>query len=104
MTYRVVFSATARTDIRENARWLNRQGSITAADRWYAELIKSLNTLRRLPERQPIAEEESEHFGFTVHQMLYGRRPNVYRILFAVDGDSVTLISVRHSARGHLEN
>jgi hypothetical protein len=56
-----------------------------------------------MPERHPIAEEESEQFGITLRQMLYGRRRGVYRILFSVKEDTVTLHHIRHSARGRIE-
>ena len=34
-----------------------------------------------------------------VRQLLYGRKPHVYRILFAVDGDLVQVLHVRHARR-----
>jgi hypothetical protein len=56
-----------------------------------------------LPERHPVAEEESEQLGITLRQMLYGRRPGVFRILFTIEGDTVTLHYIRHSAQGPIE-
>jgi hypothetical protein len=44
-----------------------------------------------------------EQLGITLHQMLYGRRRGVYRILFSIERDIVTLHYVRHSARGPIE-
>jgi hypothetical protein len=35
--------------------------------------------------------------------MLYGHRPGVFRILFSIEGDTVTLHYVRHSAQGSVE-
>ena len=35
--------------------------------------------------------------------MLYGRRRGVYRLLFSVEGDTITLHYVRHSAQGKIE-
>jgi len=46
------------------------------------------------------AEDESEQLGIILRQMPYGRRPGVFRILFSIEGDSVTLPYVRHSAQG----
>jgi hypothetical protein len=31
--------------------------------------------------------------------LLYGRHPHVYRILFAIDGDVVQVLHVRHGRR-----
>ena len=56
-----------------------------------------------MPERHPSAEEETEQLGITLRQMLYGRRPGVFRILFSVEGDTVTLHYVRHTAQGPIE-
>ncbi len=102
MTYRVVFTARARTDILEQFRYLVDR-SPDAAARWYSGIEKSIATLSKLPERHPIAQDETEQFGMTLRQMLYGRRPGVFRILFSVDGNTVTLHYVRHSARGPIE-
>jgi hypothetical protein len=49
-----------------------------------------------------VAAEESERFGMTIRQMLSGRRRGVYRILSAVEGDAVSVLFIRHSARGPL--
>ena len=56
-----------------------------------------------MPERHPVAEDESEQAGIPLRQMLYGRRPGVFRILFSIDGDTVTLHFIRHSAQGPIE-
>jgi plasmid stabilization system protein ParE len=102
LTYRVVFTARARADLIEQFRYLADR-SPTAAARWYAGIEKAIGKLGTLPERHPIAQDETEQFGVTLHQMLYGRRPGVFRILFSVEGDTVTLHYVRHSARGPIE-
>ncbi len=36
--------------------------------------------------------------------MVYGRRRGVFRILFSIEGDTVTLHYVRHSAQGPIEH
>jgi plasmid stabilization system protein ParE len=101
MTYRVVVTARARADALEAYRWLVEQ-SPTAAARWYATLEKAIARLSKLPERNPIAEDDSEQCGITLRQTLYGRRPGVYRILYSDEDDTVTLHSIRHAARGPL--
>jgi plasmid stabilization system protein ParE len=100
--HRVVFTYRARADALEAFRWIAEQ-SPDAAARWYAGLDKAIAKLGENPERHPIAEEESESLGLTIRQMLYGRRRGVYRILFSIEGDSVVLHYVRHSARGPIE-
>lgn len=102
MTYRVVFTARARTDVVEQFRYLLDR-SPTAAARWYAGIEKAVGKLTTLPERHPIAQDETEKLGITLRQMLYGRRPSVFRILFSIEGDTVTLHYVPHIARGPIE-
>jgi toxin ParE1/3/4 len=102
VTYRVVFTARARADAIEAFRYLVDR-SPAAAGRWYTGLEKAVTKLSQMPERHLIAQDESEQLGFTLRQMLYGRRPGVYRILFSVEGDTVTVHYVRHSARGPIE-
>lgn len=62
-----------------------------AAERWYSGLDKATAKLSTLPERHPIAEDESEQLGITLRQMVYGRRRGVFRILISIEGDTVTL-------------
>ncbi len=103
MSYRVVVTARARADAVQAFRWIADQ-SPDAATRWYAGLEKAIAKLTTMPERHPIAEDESEQFGITLHQMLYGRRRGVYRLLFSIEGETVTLHYVRHSAQGPIEH
>jgi toxin ParE1/3/4 len=103
VTYRVVFTARARADAVEQFRYLV-QRSPAAAGRWYTGLEKAITKLSSMPERHPIAEDETEQLGINLRQMLYGRRPGVYRILFSVEGDTVTVHYVRHSAQGPIES
>jgi hypothetical protein len=37
-----------------------------------------------------------------MRQLLYGRKPHLYRILFTIDGDVVYVLHVRHGRRRHL--
>jgi plasmid stabilization system protein ParE len=101
--YRVVVTARARADAVEAFRWIADQ-SPDAAARWYAGLEKAIAKLGMMPEQHPIAEDESQQLGITLRQMLYGRRRGVYRILFTVEGKTVTLHYVRHSAQGPIEH
>ena len=102
MKYRVVVTARARADALKAFLWLADQ-SPDVAERWYAGLEKAIGTLKTFPKRHSIAEDESEQLGVTVRQMLYGRRRGIYRVFFSVEGDTVTLHYVRHSAQGLIE-
>jgi toxin ParE1/3/4 len=102
MTYRIVVTARARADAIVSFRWIAER-SPDAATRWSAGLQKAITKLGQFPDRNPVAEEESEQVGITLRQMLYGRRPNVYRILYPVEGDTINLHYIRHSAQGPIE-
>jgi toxin ParE1/3/4 len=34
-----------------------------------------------------------------VRQLLYGHKPHVYRILYTIEGDTVSIVHVRHGRR-----
>ena len=98
-----MITARARADTVEAFRWIAER-SPAAAARWYAGLEKAIAKLADMPERCPVAHDESEQLGITLRQLLYGRRRGVYRILFTVEDKTVTLHYVRHSARGTIEH
>jgi len=103
VTYRVVFTARAKADAVKQFHYLADR-SPAAAARWYTGLEKAIARLSKMPERHPVAEDESAQLGMTLRQMLYGRRPGVFRILFSVEGDTVTLHYIRHSAQGPIQS
>ena len=52
--------------------------------RWYHGLEKAIYTLERLPRRCPLAPE-AKKIKRPVRHLLYGRKPNVYRVLYEID-------------------
>ena len=102
MSYRVVVTVRSRADGLKAFRWLADR-SPDAAARWYTELKKGIESLSMMPERCPVAIEETEQLGITLRELLSGERPGVYRILFSVEGNTVTIHYVRHSAQGPID-
>ncbi len=98
MPFRVETSAEAERDAGAILEWLLAQGAGETGLRWFLALEKAIDTLAELPERCPLAPENAR-FPFEVRQLLYGRKPHVYRILFTIDGDSVYVLHIRHSRR-----
>jgi plasmid stabilization system protein ParE len=45
---------------------------------------------------------ESDYFGREIRQLLYGKRPQKYRVLFEFRDDRVVVLRVRHSSRRFL--
>ena len=74
---------------------------VESAARWRDGLIAVVDTLQTLPERCPLADEVGEH-GLQWRVLLYGRKRHVYRILFTIEGDTVTIHHVRHTAQDQL--
>ena len=72
-----------------------------AAKTWRAGMYEAIRSLSAFPTRCPLAPEDS-YFPAEIRQLLYGKRRGVYRILFTIDGDTVSVLHVRHSAQARL--
>lgn len=93
MKYSVIVTPSAKADIFETNTWL-LENYPEAAEKWLWELSRSITSLAAFPERCPISEE-SEAFDVVVRQLLSGKRPHVYRILFSVNEGKVFVLRVR---------
>jgi plasmid stabilization system protein ParE len=91
----------AIADIRRTVGWLSHQVSPGSAARWHARILAAIQTLVNDPTRCPQADE-AEDLGLDLRELLHGRRPHVYRILFTIDGNTVNIHYVRHAARYRL--
>lgn len=72
------------------------------AHQWANGLIEAINSLETFPGRCPIAPE-SEHFSQEIRQLLYGRGSGIYRVLFTIVGDAVSVLHIRHGAQDTLK-
>lgn len=102
MSCTVRFTIRALLEIDETLEWLGKR-SRTGAERWHARLLGAVVSLEDNPHRCGLAPEHDWYAGGELRQLLYGKRPNVYRILFEVRGDTVYILRVRHSAQALLE-
>ena len=100
MTYRVEIAPAAYDELDEAFSWISKD-SPAAAARWRDGLFDALRSLRELPKRCALAPE-NDAFVEEIRQLLYGKRPHAYRILFNIDGVLVQILHVRHGARRHL--
>ena|SRR5688572_8273053 len=98
MAFRVELSDRAQTDIAAIYDWLRSQQAGSAGERWFAALREAIGSLSEFPLRCRLAPE-SRDSSTEVRQFLFGRKPHVYRILFAVDGDLVQVLHVPHARR-----
>jgi plasmid stabilization system protein ParE len=95
--YRVEPTDKALEDAGSAYFWINEQ-SEAAALRWYEGLMKAFRSLERNPLRCKLAPE-SAFFEEEIRQLIYGK----YRILFTVEGETVFVLRVRHSAQKYLQ-
>lgn len=98
MDFRVELADQAKHDIAAIYDWLHSQQAGDAGERWFVALRAAITSLASLPSRCPLAPENRDS-PVEVRQLLYGRRPHVYRILFAVEGDVVQVLHIRHGRR-----
>ena len=64
------------------------------ASAWYGRFVEQLKSLDRTPERCPIARESKRVF-LELRELHFGCRPNVFRVLFTIDGDAVRTLRIR---------
>jgi plasmid stabilization system protein ParE len=100
MAFKVHLSAAADEEAEKHYRWYAKRAPLAAA-RWYNGLLDAIETLADNPERCGLAPE-SEHFDEEIRQLLYGKRPHVYRVLFTIHGETVHVLHIRHGARRFL--
>lgn len=93
MTYRILYTATARADLASQIAYI-AEHSLQAAVRWYDGCLDAIESLRSMAERRPVAPE-AEAFDREIRQLLY----HSHRILFEIIGDTVYVLHIRHGAR-----
>lgn len=98
MAFRVELSDRAQADIAGIYDWLHSQQAGDAGERWFIALREAIASLSTLPTRCPVSPE-SRDIPLEVRQLIHGRRPHLYRILFTVDGDAVQVLHIRHGRR-----
>src|ERR1017187_3226143 len=101
MAFRVEPTATAIQDLNDILEWLVAQEAGETGLRWFRGLNEAVNSLVEFPHRCPLAPENAE-FPFEVRQLLYGRKPRQYRVLFTIDGETVVILHIRHGRRRYL--
>lgn len=95
MAFEIRYSDEAKKNLDSITTWLlyERQAGETAL-RWLQALRAKIDTLSELPGRCSLARE-SKSMPFELRQLLYGRKPRVYRVLFSVQGNIVHILFIR---------
>ena len=100
MPFQVIITPSAKADIFEINAWLLENHS-DLAEKWLFGLSEAIISLSKLPQRCPISPE-TEAFDVIVRQLLYGKRPIVYRILYSVQDEKVYILRVRSTKQQSL--
>ena len=97
MTYSVVVQRLARADLVEAYHYAARRAPQTAS-RWLDRFETALTTLARNPQRCPFARENGK-VDLDVREFHFGKRPNVFRVIFTIDGAAVRVLRIRRAQR-----
>jgi plasmid stabilization system protein ParE len=98
MAFRVKQTAEAVHDLDLILEWLMTRQAGETGLLWLEGLKDALDSLSQLPHRCPLAPE-SVVFPFEVRQLLHGRKPHQYRVLFTIEADAVIVLHIRHGRR-----
>ncbi len=99
MTYRVIVTPAAESDLRTAYRYIRSQAPRAARD-WIRRARHTAKSLAHHPERCPMAPE-SASFDQTIRELLFGSgNRGTYRFLFVVfeEEKSVYILHVRHGS------
>src|SRR4051794_378749 len=99
MTFSLEITATALREIDEALEYRVRY-SVKTGVTWYVNLMAAIRSLTETPEQWALAPESAWYPG--VRQLLYGKKRNIYRVLFEIRGDIVYILRVRHGAQNAL--
>ncbi len=98
MRYQVRLTDKAESDVDSVLRWFTTQQANSAGATWLSALMSRLSTLESNPDRCPIADE-SVDVGVEIRELLFGKRRGKYRLLFRIEGKTVLILRIWHTAR-----
>jgi len=99
MTYRVILTPAAESDLRTAYRYIHSQAPRAARD-WIQRARQTAKRLAHRPERCPMAPE-SASFDQPIRELFFGSgNRGTYRFLFVVSDEekSVYILHVRHGS------
>ncbi len=98
MAFRVRTTTKAKRDLDGILDRLLSQEAGETGLRWFQGLHQAVATLADSPQRCALAPENAV-VPFEVRHLLYGRKPHVYRIIFTIEGGTVSVLHIRHGRR-----
>jgi toxin ParE1/3/4 len=85
MVYRVEIMPRAARDLADIYGSIQAETSPPAAQ-WFNGMAKAMSSLERYPKRAPRTPENS-----ALRHLLYGKKPQVYRIIFQIEEETSTV-------------
>ena len=76
-----------------NGSWRSRQPKRACAGSRSCKKPATPSASFRIASK--LAPEDAE-FPFQVRELLYGRKPHLYGVLFTIEGDTVVILHIRH--------
>lgn len=102
MKYDVEISGPAERDIRQTHAWWSENRSREQADTWYVRILDAIAALADRAAGCPHAPE-SDLVSTGLRQFHFGIRSRpTHRIVFAIEGDRVVVLRIRHLAQRDL--
>ena len=97
MAFRVELTPRAQQDLDRIYDWVIREAPI-AGGPWFGRFEKSILALSNFPERCAVEPALSSQ-NRTVRKLVFGTTRYKYRVYFAVIGDVVRVVHIRHGSR-----
>jgi plasmid stabilization system protein ParE len=97
MIYQVRLQPAAVEDL-DVAYQYAAQNAPSPAARWLEWFQTALQTLEHNPERCPLAPENARSSRI-LRQYMFGKRPNVFRVFYTIEADTVWILRIRRAQR-----
>jgi plasmid stabilization system protein ParE len=101
MKHKLIITQRAAQERDRAFTWYSDNYSSEFAARWYDGISQVIESLPRNLARGHKAAE-NDRFPFELYEVLYGKRMNKHRILYRVEGNTVAILHIRHSAQHEL--
>ena len=106
MAYQIILADTAKADADQIYDWLFERAPVRGPE-WFEELMDCIYSLEFMPNRCPLAREAAREAARgaieskrQIRYLHFGKRRNVYRILYEIDESrkTVYLLHISHGA------
>ncbi len=100
MKYRITLFSFALSDLDQAYQFAADQAP-DVATRWLVRFQATLQSPDESPERCPLARE-NKNVEMELRELLFGKRPNVFRVLFTIHEGEVRVLRILRAQRRFL--